>query len=230
MELIDAIPLSQVSEVADPGKLYSDLMDLIVRLAQSGLIHGDFNEFNLLVTRDTARPVLIDFPQMVSTRHANAKMYFDRDVNCIRTFFQRRFGYIGVLYPVFSEYAPGSVEVASVKRLDDLASASGFSLQLQTELERMLEEVDSQRDGLEEEAADERDELEEEAADERVGGLDSDLDQLSSASSSGSSTSTDLEGADETLPESCDSSTLETREILQGLDIHGKQVFWCALV
>jgi RIO kinase 2 len=79
MELIDAVPLSQVSMVMDPGKLYSDLMNLIVRLANSGLIHGDFNEFNLLVTREDQKAVLIDFPQMVSTSHENAKMYFDRD-------------------------------------------------------------------------------------------------------------------------------------------------------
>jgi RIO kinase 2 len=79
MELIDAVPLSQVSQVMDPGKLYSDLMNLIVRLANSGLIHGDFNEFNLLVTREDQKAVLIDFPQMVSTSHENAKMYFDRD-------------------------------------------------------------------------------------------------------------------------------------------------------
>jgi RIO kinase 2 len=68
-------------------------MDLIVRLARSGLIHGDFNEFNILIMehgRDingghdddvdggdvAARPpvpVLIDFPQMVSTDHENAE-------------------------------------------------------------------------------------------------------------------------------------------------------------
>lgn len=74
MELLDAYPLSQVREVADPGKLYSDLMDLIVRLAQYGLIHGDFNEFNLLVN-DNQEVFLIDFPQMVSTSHRNAEWY-----------------------------------------------------------------------------------------------------------------------------------------------------------
>lgn len=40
---IASLPLDQVQ------KLYSALMALIVRLAQVGLIHGDFNEFNLLV-------------------------------------------------------------------------------------------------------------------------------------------------------------------------------------
>jgi RIO kinase 2 len=37
--------------------------DLVVRLAHSGLIHCDFNEFNLLVSKD-GDVTLIDFPQV----------------------------------------------------------------------------------------------------------------------------------------------------------------------
>lgn len=48
-------------------------MDLILRFARDGLIHGDFNEFNILIKRKTGEAVVIDFPQMVSTRHANAE-------------------------------------------------------------------------------------------------------------------------------------------------------------
>lgn len=73
MEFIDAYPLRQVSEVENPGKLYSSLMDIIVRFAQAGLIHGDYNEFNILIQRDTGEPIVIDFPQMVSTSHTNAE-------------------------------------------------------------------------------------------------------------------------------------------------------------
>lgn len=58
--------------MGNPAQLYSDLMDLIVKLAQHGLIHGDFNEFNILI-KDDGKPILIDFPQMVSTSHANAE-------------------------------------------------------------------------------------------------------------------------------------------------------------
>jgi RIO kinase 2 len=36
MELIDAYPLCQIHNIEDPGKLYSSLMNLIVRLACSG--------------------------------------------------------------------------------------------------------------------------------------------------------------------------------------------------
>ena len=65
----------QITEVPHPGKLYSALMDLIVRFAKAGLIHGDFNEFNILIRRDSGDPVVIDFPQMVSTSHENAEWF-----------------------------------------------------------------------------------------------------------------------------------------------------------
>lgn len=63
----------QVYEVADVESLYDELMDLIVRLGNHGVIHGDFNEFNLMITSE-GKPVIIDFPQMMSTSHPNAEM------------------------------------------------------------------------------------------------------------------------------------------------------------
>lgn len=64
----------QIDTVDSPSDLYATLMELIVRLAKDGLIHGDFNEFNILIRRKDGQPVVIDFPQMVSTRHANAEL------------------------------------------------------------------------------------------------------------------------------------------------------------
>ncbi|CAG8528189.1 16378_t:CDS:10 [Cetraspora pellucida] len=139
MELIDAYPLRQITEVRNPGQLYSDLMNLIVRLAQHGLIHGDFNEFNILV-KEHGEPVLIDFPQMVSTSHPDAEwlalaymsgkiVYFNRDVECIRTFFKRRFNYESTLYPKFK------LDVNREFSLDVQVAASGFTKQCQQELE-----------------------------------------------------------------------------------------------
>ena len=55
------------------AQLYSDLMQLIVRLAAVGLIHGDFNEFNLMLS-PSGHVTVIDFPQMISTDHTKAEM------------------------------------------------------------------------------------------------------------------------------------------------------------
>ncbi|KAJ2340009.1 Serine/threonine-protein kinase rio2, partial [Coemansia erecta] len=140
MELINAFPLRQIDSVAEPGRLYSELMDLIVRLAKHGLIHGDFNEFNILV-RENGSPVLIDFPQMVSTSHMNAEYYFNRDVDCIRTFFKRRFGYESVLYPKFGLNGDKEFD------LDVKVAASGFSKKDQASLEKFMQDQDQQHGG-----------------------------------------------------------------------------------
>ncbi|KAL7340506.1 RIO1 family-domain-containing protein [Rhodotorula toruloides] len=185
MELIDAFPLRQISSVPSPGALYSALMDMIVRLARSGLIHGDFNEFNLLIrdhrteaekARDDEtpderderierekgdfpvkvelegeeyeerkrreregsllEPVLIDFPQMVSTDHPDAEYYFNRDVECVRIFFARRFKYESSVYPKFTSVVRDGVREFD---LDVEVAASGFK----KEDRKVLEEVRS---------------------------------------------------------------------------------------
>ena len=39
----------QIHHVEDPASVYDEAMELIVKLANHGLIHGDFNEFNLIL-------------------------------------------------------------------------------------------------------------------------------------------------------------------------------------
>ncbi|XP_034662748.1 serine/threonine-protein kinase RIO2 [Drosophila subobscura] len=102
MDLVNGWPMTQVHELLDIPQVYDDLMNLIVRLGNSGVIHGDFNEFNLMLT-DAGKPILIDFPQMMSTAHENAEFFFDRDVNCVREMFRRKFAYESEDYPKFSD-------------------------------------------------------------------------------------------------------------------------------
>lgn len=211
MSLVDAFPLRQIAEVPDPAGLYAELMSIIMRLAQFGLIHGDFNEFNLLIkeveitadeqesdakgkapegtatttTEDNEEgeeesttniqlvPVLIDFPQMISVDHANAEMYFDRDVNCIKRFFQRKFNFVSDEPGPFFADAKKQLFKDPGKRLDVNVEASGFSRKMAKELEAYMKEVGanqadegSQNDDNEEE--DEEEEEEEQSGDEEV--------------------------------------------------------------
>lgn len=197
MSFIDAYPLRQISSMpeAQVRKLYAALMALIVRLAHAGLIHGDFNEFNLLVRevyeegeyeeefaepaqapepeQDEPKliegatieqgkgfervvlndageeeeeeeeddeedddelitfedgvqvePILIDFPQMVSIDHPNADYYFERDVDCVRRFFRKRFRFESDEYPKFDEVV--ATMPKDKPRLDELTKASGY--------------------------------------------------------------------------------------------------------
>lgn len=179
MELVDAFPLRQIQSVPDPAGLYAELISIMLRLASFGLIHGDFNEFNILLREDEISheskeqlneaeenftpkdpedrifeteqdipkkslslvPVIIDFPQMVSIDHANAQMYFDRDVNCIKKFFERRFHFVsdepGPYFVDAKRLAGGK----KTKRLDVEVEASGFSKKMAKELEKYMQAV-----------------------------------------------------------------------------------------
>ncbi|KAK1071892.1 Serine/threonine-protein kinase rio2 [Friedmanniomyces endolithicus] len=145
MEFIDSFPLRMIESIPDPGKLYGELMDMVVELAKRGLIHGDFNEFNILIKEKTVNgkirlePIMIDFPQTVSTNHANAQMYFDRDVACVKRYFERRFKYTSdepgpFLADALKDADPG-------RRLDVEVEASGFSKKMAKELEQYVEVV-----------------------------------------------------------------------------------------
>ncbi|XP_050350244.1 serine/threonine-protein kinase RIO2 [Nymphalis io] len=118
MELVTGGPMTHVTAVEDVEGLYDELMSLIVRLGNCGVIHGDFNEFNIMIDKD-GHPIIIDFPQMVSTMHHNAELYFDRDVKCVREFFKRRFGYESSLYPRFGD-------LQRDERLDHEVACSGY--------------------------------------------------------------------------------------------------------
>jgi RIO kinase 2 len=167
MSLIDAFPLRQISKVPDPPSLYADLISLILRLTKYGLIHGDFNEFNILIIENRAEPkaerqdadpesatditltpILIDFPQMVSIDHPDAEMYFNRDVSCIKRFFERRFQFTSSEPGPFLSDARKQIGKDGKRRLDVEVEASGFSRKMAKELEAYMKEVGVDGDRL----------------------------------------------------------------------------------
>lgn len=172
MQYVDGSPLRQVSEVPDPAALYADLISLILRLARHGLIHGDFNEFNILIQEErpqkptpstkgkepdvsktsdeedenvTITPIVIDFPQMVSMDHQNAEMYFDRDVNCVKRFFERRFHFTSTQPGPFFKDAKKTVGRDGARRLDAAVEASGFSKKALKDLEAAIRDQQAER-------------------------------------------------------------------------------------
>ena len=73
MSYIDGKPLNQIRDFPNPKELYETLMGLIFRFGEMGIIHGDFNEFNILLDK-TGKVFVIDFPQIISITHPNADM------------------------------------------------------------------------------------------------------------------------------------------------------------
>ena len=113
---------------------------MVIDLARHGLIHGDFNEYNLILNPETNKFTLIDFPQMVSTSHENAEAYFDRDVECVARFFRRRFNFersVKVYRRGDYQSVPHLKEITNEFKLDCSVQASGFS----EEEEKLLLEV-----------------------------------------------------------------------------------------
>lgn len=161
MSFVDSYPLRQIMAVPDPASLYAELIAMILRLAQHGLIHGDFNEFNILIKEEADQqeegnpedgsqapadspvrlvPVLIDFPQMVSMDHQNAEMYFDRDVNCVKRFFERKFHFTSTEPGPFYKDAKKTVGQNGARRIDVAVEASGFTKKMSKELEAAIQE------------------------------------------------------------------------------------------
>ncbi|KAL3266422.1 hypothetical protein HHI36_010598 [Cryptolaemus montrouzieri] len=159
MELIKGTLLNHILELKDVENLYDQLMNMILNFANSGVIHGDFNEFNIMIT-DEEKPVIIDFPQMLSTEHPDAEIFFNRDVQCIKDFFKKRFSFESELYPKFCD----------VKRSDTLDAevlCSGFTKSMAKHLNIEY--------GLEDET-DEKHEMKAEDTDEI--GVEREMDQL----------------------------------------------------
>jgi RIO kinase 2 len=44
---------------------------MLIRFAENGLIHGDYNEFNLITNEEGTQLTVIDFPQCISINHPN---------------------------------------------------------------------------------------------------------------------------------------------------------------
>ncbi|KAL2544154.1 protein serine/threonine kinase [Forsythia ovata] len=159
MSLVRGYPLVQVKQLPNPDVVFETIIGLVVRMAEHGLIHCDFNEFNIMID-DDEKITMIDFPQMVSVSHRNAKMYFDRDVECIFKFFRKRYNLSfeenedesddsevdseEVCRPRFSEIK----KVSGL--LDKKLAASGFTGKDQEDIERFIGEdvqKDSDSDG-----------------------------------------------------------------------------------
>ena len=246
MSLVDGIPLRAVKEVGDPSSLYADLIEMILRLASYGLIHGDFNEFNIMIREGeeegeeeeealseqhlpqsssyqkynntvtgpnnnnknnhnhknknkinpSIKPTLIDFPQTLSISHPNADFYFNRDVNCIKTFFARRFHFVSSEPgPFFEEAVKLAAKVKGGKRgksLDVEVEASGFSRKMARELEKYMQEIGVDGDGDDGDRGEE--EAEEESEEEiDVGETDEDAEKTDLA--------IHCDDTDSTLPE-----------------------------
>jgi RIO kinase 2 len=159
MTMIDAHPMVQVQQLGNPRKVFQECMSVLVKLAQLGLVHCDYNEFNLLIS-ENEELTLIDFPQMVSISHANAQELFERDVEGVVRFFEKKLGYLPegdpaleLIRPKFEDSLPGAhdgcdnsgEDGGKRKGIDEVLRASGFKKEHQKDLERFITVIGRKR-------------------------------------------------------------------------------------
>jgi RIO kinase 2 len=49
MSFINGFPLNKVKELSSPEKAFNILFDILESFGSMGLVHGDFNEFNIMI-------------------------------------------------------------------------------------------------------------------------------------------------------------------------------------
>jgi RIO kinase 2 len=201
MTMIDAHPMVQVQQLANPRKVYEECMRVLVRLAQLGLVHCDYNEFNLLIS-ENEELTLIDFPQMVSISHANAEELFERDVDGVIRFFEKKLGYLPegdpaleLVRPRFEDSLPGVGSTQNgengekVKGIDEVLRASGFKKEHESTLERFITTIGKKRgdssseSDSEEESGSEKSESGSDEENERDSGSEEEKDEEEASSS-----------------------------------------------
>ena len=182
MDRIHGVPLYKVNQAGDPATLYEDLSELAVRLAKCGIIHGDLNEFNVMLVEEKSysdlagsdqlnsnvnqvKPILIDFPQIISTNHPDAAEYFARDINCLKRYFGSKLKFnVESPGPTLKEAldtTKDDFEGQSYPQLDVTIEAAGFSLQKTKESEQMGRQFsDFEQESNEEEEEEDGDEEE----------------------------------------------------------------------
>ncbi|KAF8285990.1 putative Serine/threonine-protein kinase RIO2 [Trypanosoma cruzi] len=216
MELVDGTLLNNITALGDPEKVYRRSLDLMIKLGEHGLVHGDFNEFNLMITEDM-RVIVIDFPQMVSTNHPNAAELFSRDVENLANFFHRRFKVTTLFYPTLEKNVERKAE------LDRVVFASGcFSSRQQQDLERLLQTQLTAQDEVDSEEEDGQEEEEEEEATTPSGNASVDVVSAGGANACGvhAADGTEGEGQAQRHPpgEVGDDDNGETSSVARSLD------------
>ena len=106
--------LNQLELTADQARIYHGfLIQQVVRMLCSGIVHGDLSEYNVLI--GNTGPVIIDFPQAVHAAYNNsAEAILKRDVKNIATFlgkFAPELAYTDYGSEIWSLYQTGKLHL-----------------------------------------------------------------------------------------------------------------------
>jgi RIO kinase 1 len=82
-----AAPMLKDADIENPQETYDEIIVMIKKLFDAGMVHGDLSHFNILYHKK--KPVFIDFSQSSTIESPMAKEMLERDVKNICTFFKK---------------------------------------------------------------------------------------------------------------------------------------------
>ncbi|EQB60380.1 rio kinase 2 [Vairimorpha apis BRL 01] len=91
MELLNYTSLYMI-KLINPEEIYLKMINFIRELWHMGYVHGDFNEFNVMVRESGIK--IIDFPQCLKSSHIQALDYLKRDIYSTRKYFEKKYNLI----------------------------------------------------------------------------------------------------------------------------------------
>lgn len=91
MELLNYTSLYMI-KLINPEEIYLKMINFIRELWHMGYVHGDFNEFNVMVRENGIK--IIDFPQCLKSSHIQALDYLKRDIYSTRKYFEKKYNLI----------------------------------------------------------------------------------------------------------------------------------------
>ncbi len=91
MQFIEGSQLSDIISLEEPEEFLTDILDNMRIVYKNGVIHTDLSEYNIMIDPD-GKDWIIDWPQYISTTHANAEDILERDIGNVSNYFMRKHG------------------------------------------------------------------------------------------------------------------------------------------
>jgi len=91
MEILDGILLHDMHELENPLHLFRRIMYEVKKTWDIGFVNGDLSEFNIFLSWDGLKPILIDWPQAFPKYEPNSIDLLKRDIQNIVSFFLKKY-------------------------------------------------------------------------------------------------------------------------------------------
>ena len=94
MDYVDGLMLAKIAKLSNPEEIFNKIMNNVIKAYRDvGIIHGDLNEYNVILNPSDRKVYIIDWPQWIPRNHVLARKLLLRDIKYIGKFFKKKYGY-----------------------------------------------------------------------------------------------------------------------------------------